>query len=81
MAKDHATLQKEVKELFEKNGWYVIENKKGKSSRQYNSGNKPRQATTFSYSLCIPKDLVSSRKAASKYTRRYYNLIELPRSL
>ena len=38
MAASHAELQKSVKTLFEAFGWYVIENKKGKSSRYYNSG-------------------------------------------
>jgi hypothetical protein len=40
MAKLHADLQAAVKKLFELKGWYITENKKGKSSRYYNSGRK-----------------------------------------
>jgi len=40
MAKKHAELQREVKNFMELYGWYVVENKKGKSSSRYNSGVK-----------------------------------------
>ena len=38
MAAGHAELQKATKTIFELNGWDVVENKKGKSSRNYKSG-------------------------------------------
>jgi len=40
MAKDHASLQRDVKILFELYSWEVVENKKGQSARNYNSGEK-----------------------------------------
>jgi len=40
MAQLHSELQKSVKKLFELYGWVVIENKKGQSARNYNSGEK-----------------------------------------
>lgn len=40
MAKTHAQIQKEVKEYIESLGHFVLENKKGNTSKYYNTGMK-----------------------------------------